>query len=71
MSERKKQIEAIKQAAVVADVVAEQVDNAIDWKKFIRECGDDLTLETLLKTMPESAQLEHAELIDAQFSLIS
>ena len=71
MTERKKDIAAAQKANVVADVVAEKVnDEPINWEQAIKECGDTETLTQLLSDMPEAEQLKHKDLIDNQFDFI-
>lgn len=41
-----------------------------DWATAIKECGDADTLTALLDEMPEAAQMEFSQLIDAQYDLL-
>lgn len=68
MTERKRQVKEEQNASVVADVPAKPAyDENTDWAKEIKQCGDNGTLTALLDQMPEIEQLNHSDLIDAQF----
>lgn len=45
---------------------AELEAKPVDWAQAVNECGDKNTLIALLDEMPESAQMEHRDLIDEQ-----
>lgn len=55
-----------KQAELKGKVSAKNTD----WQSAIKECGDVDTLKALLNDMPDTAQIEYAQLIDDQYELL-
>jgi hypothetical protein len=70
MSDRKRQIEAERQASVVAETTATRVDENPDWAVRIKACQTHAQMDALLKEMPESVQMELQEDIDLHYDVL-
>ena len=69
MTTRKTEITNQQKANVVANVVAEKIneENPINWEQSIKECGDKAALDALMLDMPESVQIEFGDVLDEKF----